>query len=224
MLMLSVYESTDEDILVVDIEVQNGKGSAKYFVGRFFYYIGSLFTAQKNDISGFEGKDYANVKPILAVWIRSSLPDSFVVKSDTNAEIEYNEDSKFVQLLAELLRGFIKIVVISAGADWRQENNEAIECISQIFRNPVDKAEQQNDLRKEGIDLTQELAAKMRDYDDVLFPEGYQKIKDLEALIAKLTAENKQKMAMKDQQINDLNKKIEELEKLLSKSDAKLNQ
>lgn len=90
--------------------------------------------------------------------------------------------------------------------------------------NPVDKAEQQNDLRKEGIDLTQELAAKMRDYDDVLFPEGYQKIKDLEALIAKLTAENKQKMAMKDQQINDLNKKIEELEKPLSKSDAKLNQ
>ncbi|OLU36459.1 hypothetical protein BO224_10925 [Erysipelotrichaceae bacterium NYU-BL-E8] len=64
----------------------------------------------------------------------------------------------------------------------------------------------------------------MRDYDDVLFPEGYQKIKDLEALIAKLTAENKQKMAMKDQQINDLNKKIEELEKPLSKSDAKLNQ
>ncbi|WP_143357050.1 hypothetical protein [Ileibacterium valens] len=72
--------------------------------------------------------------------------------------------------------------------------------------------------------MTQELAAKMRDYDDVLFPEGYQKIKDLEALIAKLTAENKQKMAMKDQQINDLNKKIEELEKPLSKSDAKLNQ
>jgi len=31
-------------------------------------------------------------------------------------------------------------------------------------------------------------------------------------------------MAMKDQQINDLNKKNEELEKLLSKSDAKLNQ
>ena len=51
-----------------------------------------------------------------------------------------------------------------------------------------------------------------------------QKIKDLEALIAKLTDENKQKMAMKDQQINDLNKKNEELEKLLSKSDAKLNQ
>lgn len=72
--------------------------------------------------------------------------------------------------------------------------------------------------------MTQELAAKMRDYDDVLFPEGYQKIKDLEALIAKLTAENKQKMAMKDQQINDLYKKIEELEKPLSKSDAKLNQ
>lgn len=72
--------------------------------------------------------------------------------------------------------------------------------------------------------MTQELAAKMRDYDDVLFPEGYQKIKDLEALIAKLTAENKQKMAMKDQQINDLNKKIEELKKPLSKSDAKLNQ
>ncbi|WP_143357049.1 hypothetical protein [Ileibacterium valens] len=131
--MLSVYESSDEDILVVDIEVQNGKSSVKYFVGRFFYYIGSLLTTQKNDISGFEGKDYANVKPILAVWIRSSLPDSFLVKSDTNAEIEYNEDSKFVQLLAELLRGFIKIVVISAGTDWRQENNEAIECISQIF-------------------------------------------------------------------------------------------
>lgn len=166
-LVLYICETEDPDVLLINVEVQNTYPGSAYSAGRIFFYVGTMLTAQKNDVSGFSGNEYGNVKPVCALWILPHMEYSCVIDCKTAAKMTYTDSEKNGGMnLLNALNGFIHIKVAAIGVDWEQSPDDAIQCLGHIFRDSVDPEKQVQYLEREGVPVTTQTRSSLDEYNE----------------------------------------------------------